>query len=1207
MASHLALPAAVLASLAGASMLLSAPEPPAAALRIDATSAPVRYARDVRPILSDRCFACHGPDEPARQAGLRLDESASATAPRKGGAAIVPGDHAASQLVKRIRATDPSDVMPPPESHKHALTDAECRVIERWIDEGATYEPHWAFIAPVRPEVPTPADGAWARNDIDRFILASLERAGVRPSPEADLATLLRRVTLDLTGLPPTPEETAAFLADDSSDAYEKVVDRLLTQDPWRTRTAERLCAPWLDAARYADTCGIHQDNGRQMWLWRDWVLAAYRDNMPFDRFVTEQLAGDLIPGATTDQKIASGFNRNHVTTDEGGAIPEEYLVEYAVDRASTTASVLLGLTMGCARCHDHKYDPITAADFYGFFAFFNSIDEPGLYSQTQDPNRAYEPFISVPMPEQRERLGEIERAIAAIEAAQKHVTPEDAARRDDYLASAASTMGVTWLDARVERAASRGGATFVAQADGSMLATGANPDTDTHEFTLVTPPNAVGPRLLMLEALEDPSHGAGRHGRGPNGNAVLTGIDVAWAPASNPADARPVKARWIWADHSQANGDFHVTTALLDSNAKERGWAVDGHRVAGPRTLLLLANEPMGDGSPVHVLVTLKYRSAYARHVLGRVRLSLATCGEARTLPVTLGPWRVIGPFAAKDRDTVYDETFGPESLTTLDPDAAVGDKKLAWRFDVAYRDGAVVPTGAGLNVSYAARSVFTASGATMDLSLGSDDGFRLFLNGAEVAGRNVERGAMPDQDKARVEFPPGESVLVFKIVNTGGDGAFYHAARPVEPLMPDALVPAILPERTRRGDALPALEAAWASAFSPAHRERREQAESLEAERKAIDVRTPKTMVMKELDTPRETFVLSRGQYDHPDRSRPVQRSVPVALGSLAPDAPRNRLGLAQWLFSPENPLTARVAANRMWELVFGHGLVRTSEDFGLQGEWPTHPELLDWLAVDFREHGWDMRRTLRMIVTSSTYRQSSKVRTDLAETDPDNRLLASYPRRRLTAEQIRDGALAMSGLLVERFGGPSVKPEQPEGLWQEVAMLSSNTREYKPGPDEENRRRSIYTYWKRASPPPSMLTFDAPTRESCTVRRASTNTPLQALALWNEPLYVRAAGELAARAMAEEGDDEARLIALFERCTGERPDDAATALLRDALADFRARFRDRPDDAKALVTAGGHAAEPDATGPDAAERAAWTMVASSLLNLHQTVTQH
>ena len=1204
MVSHLAFPAAVLATLAGATMLLSAPEPPASALRVEAPAATVRYARDVRPILSDRCFACHGPDEPARQAGLRLDERASATATRKGGAAIVPGDPASSQVVKRIRTTDRDDLMPPPESHKGALTDAECRVIERWIEQGAAYEAHWAFIAPERPEPPRPSDGAWARNDIDRFILASLERAGAKPSPEADLATLLRRVTLDLTGLPPTPEEAAAFLADRSPDAYEKVVDRLLTQDPWRTRTAERLCAPWLDAARYADTGGIHQDNGRQMWLWRDWVLHAYRDNMPFDRFITEQLAGDLIPGATTEQRIASGFNRNHVVTDEGGAIPEEYLVEYAVDRASTTASVLLGLTMGCARCHDHKYDPVTMTDFYGFYAFFNSIDEPGLYSQTQDANRAYEPFISVPTADQRERLGEIERAIAAIEAAQKVFTPEDATRRDRYLAHAASDMGVTWLDTRVEAATSQGGAAFIPQPDGSMLATGPNPDTDVHEFTLATSAGSPPPRLLMLEALEDASNGGGRLGRGPNGNAVLTGIDLAWAPASNPADVRTVETQWIWADHAQANGDFHVTTALLDSAGKERGWAVDGHRVAGPRTLLLLASAPMGDGSPVRITVSLKYRSVYAQHALGRVRLSLATCGEARSLPVTSGPWRIVGPFAAKDRDTVFDETFGPESLTRLDPDATVGDAKLAWRFDESYRDGAIVQTGAGLNVSYAARSVFTASGATMDLSLGSDDGFRLFVGGKEVASRKIERGAAPDQDKVRVELPPGESVMVFKIVNTGGEGAFYHVATPAEPLMPDALVPAILPERSRRPDDTSRLEAAWAAAFSPAHRERREQIDALETERKAIDARTPKTMVMKELDTPRETFVLARGQYDHPDRSRPVQRSVPVALGSLSSDAPRNRLGLAQWLFSPDNPLTARVAVNRLWELIFGHGIVRTSEDFGLQGEWPTHPELLDWLAVDFREHGWDMRRTLRMIVTSSTYRQSSKVRTDLAETDPDNRLLASYPRRRLSAEQIRDGALAMSGLLVERLGGPSVKPAQPEGLWQEVAMLSSNTREYRQGPDEENRRRSIYTYWKRASPPPSMLTFDAPTRESCTIRRASTNTPLQALVLWNDPLYVRVARELARRTLAEHADDQARAASLFQRCTGERPDEHAASLLRDAVADFRARFLARADDARALATGEG---EPPADDARAAELAAWTMAASSLLNLHQTVTQH
>ncbi|MEI7658283.1 MAG: PSD1 and planctomycete cytochrome C domain-containing protein [Phycisphaerae bacterium] len=1204
MASPLALPAAVLATFAGACVLLSNPEPPASTLRVEARPEPVRYARDVRPILSDRCFACHGPDEQARKAGLRLDEAASATAHRKGGAAIVPGQPAASRMVKRIGSTDPDEMMPPPTSHKAALTDAQRRVIERWIEQGAAYESHWSFVAPKRPEPPRTADDSWARNDIDRFILASLERAGVRPSPEADRATLLRRVTLDLTGLPPTPDETTAFLADESPDAYERVVDRLLTQEPWRSRTAERLAAPWLDAARYADTCGIHQDNGRQMWLWRDWVLHAYRDNMPFDRFVIEQLAGDLIPDATTDQKIASGFNRNHITTDEGGAIAEEYLVEYAVDRASTTASVLLGLTMGCARCHDHKYDPITTKDFYGFYAFFNSIEEPGLYSQTQDPNRAYEPFITVPSEAQRERTEEIGKAVALLERQQRSVTREDEARRDAFFARIGPDTGVSWMETRVNRAVSEGGATLAPQPDGSVLAQGVNPDTDVHEFTLETSPTAGPPRLLLLEAIADASLGSGRLGRANNGNAVLTGIEVSWAPRSDPGDAHLVTPRWIWADLSQTNGEYHVTDALFDTAGASRGWAVDGHRTPGNRTLLLLADRPMGDGSPTLVTVRLKYRSMYARHVLGRVRFSLATCADARLLPVTFSPWRVAGPFAAKDRATVFDEAFGPESIKRLDPNQVFGDKRVPWRHDESFKDGAVVPTDAGLNVSYAARTVHTVAGATMDLSLGSDDGFRLFLDGREIAARNIERSAAPDQDKVRVEFPPGESTLVLKVVNTGGDGAFYHAARRVDEAMPDELVPAILPERSRGEEARPRLEAAWANSFSPAHRERRAQIDLLEGERKAIEAASPKTMVMKELETPRETFVLARGQYDHPDRARPVQRSVPAALGRLPDDAPRNRLGLARWLMSAENPLTARVAANRCWELVFGSGLVRTSEDFGLQGEWPTHPELLDWLAVDFREHGWNVRRMMRMMVTSSTYRQSSNVRTDLAETDPENRLLASYPRRRLTAEQVRDGALAMSGLLVERLGGPSVKPSQPEGLWQEVAMLSSNTREYKPGPDEENRRRSLYTYWKRASPPPSMLTFDAPTRESCTIRRASTNTPLQALVLWNDPLYVRAARELARLALDAGGDDEGRLVGLFRRCTGEKPDEGAISLLRDALADFRARFRARPDDARALIAAEEHPAPSDA---DAAERAAWTMVASSLLNLHQTVTQH
>jgi mono/diheme cytochrome c family protein len=1174
----------------------------------------VRYTRDIRPILADRCFACHGPDEAARKAGMRLDDPDAAIKAGRHGSPIVPRKPDQSLIMRRIVSANPDQVMPPPDSHKKAVSPEERELIRRWIEQGAVYESHWAFAAPARPDEPQVSDASWCRTPIDRFILRALDEQGIKPAEAATPHTLVRRVYLDLTGLPPTPEEIRAFVSDTAPDAYEQLVDRLLTQEPYRTRTAERLAAVWLDAARYADTCGIHTDGGRQMWLWRDWVLNAFRDNMPYDRFITEQLAGDLIDNATDDQKVASGFNRNHVTTDEGGAIPEEYLVEYGVDRASTTASVLLGLSMGCARCHDHKYDPITTKDFYSFYSFFNSIEEPGLYSQTPNSNRAYEPFLAVPSPAQRDRLAAITKATEELKTAQATSTPDADVQRGAFLARLTSSMGLNWLDCSIASATSKFGATLTPQPDGSVLASGVNPPREMQEITLSTPKAATGPRLLLLEALTDPSLPFGRVGRAPNGNAMLTGIEVHWAPVADPGQSHALNARWVWADRSQMNGDYNFTNALLDEENTDRGWAVDAHNVPGSRQFMLLADEPMGDGAPVRVTVQLKYRSIYENHTFGRVRLSLATCDAPGVLPIAQGNWHLAGPFAAKDRATISDENFGPEAISSLDLGQKFGPDKKGWMFDLAYKDSQTVTLPAGLNVDYLARTIFAAEKTAFDVSLGSDDGWRLFVNGREVAKNKVERSVMPDQDKAHVELAPGKNVLVLEIVNTGGEGGYYYRAiKPdsgganetnlVAGSLPHDLVPALFPDKSRAKELDDKIAVAWKIEFSPAYREQQKQLDALGAEQEAIDKATPRTMVMKEVAMPRETFVLTRGQYDKPDRSKPVQRAVPVAFGSLPAGAPSNRLGLAQWMLSPQNPLASRVAVNRLWQTFFGNGLVRTSEDFGQQGEWPSHPELLDWLAVDYREHGWDTRRMIRLMVTSAVYRQSSAFRPDVRQKDPENRLLASYPRRRLSAEQIRDAALASSGLLVEKLGGPSVKPYQPDGLWQEVAMLASNTREYKAGTGDDLWRRSLYTYWKRACPPPSLQIFDAPTREFCVVRRANTSTPLQALVLWNDPQYVEAARVLAARVLGAGGTDETRLAEMYTRCVGNDPDRAALNVLSKGLAGFRDRFRTSPEDAAKLLMVG---ASPLADNADKPELAAWTMMASTIFNLYQATTQ-
>jgi hypothetical protein len=1169
----------------------------------------VRYGRDIRPILSDRCFLCHGPDRETREADLRLDSFADATAPREDGQpAIVPGDAGASELWRRITSDDPDYQMPPPESNKRKLSEDELAAIGRWIGEGAEYEEHWAFVGPERPPAPDVADAAWPRNEIDRFILGSLERQGLDPSPEADPETLLRRVFLDLTGLPPTPEEVGEFLADEEPDRLGRWVDRLLTAEPYRTRYAERMTGHWLDQARYADTCGIHMDNGRSIWPWRDWVIQAYRDNMPFDRFVVEQLAGDLIPSATQSQKIASGFNRNHVTTDEGGVIAEEYLVEYAVDRVSTTGSVFLGLTLGCARCHDHKFDPVTIEDFYSVLAFFNSIEEPGLYSQTADSKRAYEPFMEAPSPEQVATMEQLKAQLDALVAERDAPNPAEDSQRDAFLNGLASAAGVEWLapGAGLEIAGveSLGGATLTPQADGSVLATGDNPAGDEHVIRLRT--EAEGLRLVALEALPDASLPYGRVGRAPNGNAVLGAIEAEAVSLADPAQRRPLRFAWAWADIEQGNGDFHVENAIDRSPA--RGWAVGAHfepedRPTG-RVAVFLAEEPFGYAGGTEVIIRLDYRSPYPQHAFGRVRLALGGIAEhgLAQLPVAPAGFYRMGPFVAADGASPFSETFGPEQSAGLDISSPIGDKR--WAFELGLRDGAPFVLSPVVGADYVAHEIFSPTARAIDLSLGSDDGIRLFLTGEEVYTNEVNRPLTADEDKATIELAAGRNTLVYKIVNTGGPSGIFTRSIEAEAVLPHAIVGAILPEPARTEPRLARSVEAWRTMFSPHYREMSAKVAAHEQAIAALDAEIPRTMIMKEMATPRETFVLTRGQYDHPDKSRPVERAIPAALGRLPDDAPKDRLGLAQWIVGDEDPLLARVTVNRLWDMLFGNGIVRTPGDFGFQGEWPTHPELLDWLAVEFRESGWDVQHMLRLMVTSSTYRQISRLRPDAAEIDPDNRLLAYYPRQRLAAEQIRDQALYAGGLLVERAGGPSVKPYQPEGLWQEIAMPQSNTRIYEMGSGEDLWRRSMYTYWKRAAPPPSMLTFDAPTREFCEIKRSSTNTPLQALVLWNDVQFVEAARGTAARTLSGASGDAARLVLLFRLCTGRTLDEERRETLAEALADFRARYASSGADAASLVELG---ASPVPEGLAKEELAAWTMLASAVMSSDAAIVKN
>ncbi len=1151
----------------------------------------VRYGRDVRPILADRCFRCHGPDAAQRQAELRLDDRDDAVRPREDGVAIMPFSPTKSLLWQRVTAHDADERMPPAASGKPPLTAAELATIQAWIQEGAEYEPHWAFVPPTN----TPRQATTSANPIDGFLASSLQQRGLLPSPEADPETLARRAFLVLTGLPPTPDELLTYRADRRSGAYERLVDRLLGEEPWRTRHAEHLAQMWLDAARYADTSGIHMDAGRQAWAWRDWLIAALRDDMPFDQFVVEQLAGDLLPAATQSQRIATGFLRNHVTTDEGGAIDEEYRIEYAAERTATVGSVFLGLTFGCARCHDHKYDPIRQEDYYRLFSFFNSNQEPGLYSQLPDSNRALEPFLAVPTPKQVETRTLLQQELATAERVLSEPSPDEQAALDAFQTAFAQRANQQWTRPTIGSATSAHGATMQVDAEGTVIASGTNPDRDEHVVTMTT--TGGGQQWLVLEALPHADLPAGKVGRAPNGNAVLQHLRLEQRAVGASAWQR-VTFTHALADVEQEDGDF-VATNLLDDD--DRSWAIAAHK-AGPRPVraMLMMSEPLPTAA-IELRATLKYDSVYTQHTFGRVRFHLGTSANdlRNELPLTTSGFSLAGPFGDDTSADLYATNHGPESVRTIDR----GDRwgKRAWRFDDALlskQPNASLPKGR--NVTYIGQRVHSPSARRVEVALGSDDGFQLFVNGKMVAERRVDRAVAAAQDIAAFDLPAGPSAIVLKVINTGGDGGFALAHTPRGIDLAGGLQLLALPSAATDAELRPRIADAFREQRSPHHKQRRDAVASLKKQLGELETAIPRAMVMDE-KAARPTFVLMRGEYDKPDAARPVARELPQMFGPLPKDLPKDRLGLARWMVSPDNPLFLRVQANRLWEFVFGTGLVRTSEDFGHQGEWPSHPELLDALAVEFRHNGLSVQKLLRLLVTSRAFRQHQRVHPAAAAVDRDNRLLAWFPRRRLTAEAIRDQALFVSGLMVERVGGPSVKPYQPPGLWQEVAMLQSNTRLFEQGKGDDLWRRSLYTYWKRACPPPSLQTLDAPTRESCTIRRGTTNTPLQALVLWNDEQFVEAARALAQRTLRSCTGDDERLASMFLRCTGHALTGTAMARSKATLAELRASFTATPANAQALLAV-GQSARADELPP--AELAAFTVLANTFLNLDATL---
>ena len=928
----------------------------------------VQYNRDIRPILSDNCFECHGPDAAKRKADLRLDIG------DEGKSVVVAGKPEASELFKRISHSDSQEKMPPEDSGR-VLTESEVGTLRRWIEQGARWEKHWAFIPPIRPPLPVAGGSGWSRGGIDRFILAKLRSVGLQPSPEADLETLLRRVTFDLTGLPPTPAEIDAFLLDTSPFAYEGVVDRLLASP----RYGERMAIDWLDAARYADSHGYSLDRRRVMWPWRDWVIMAFNDNMPFDQFTIEQLAGDLLPDVTVEQKVATGFNRNHSIQSEGGVIDEEYRVETVVDRVETTSAVFLGLTFGCARCHDHKYDPISQKEFYEFYSFFNNVPERAHVGNAD--KQADQPFLKAPTALQRELMA----ALHEQEMQLKSVVYNEPLSAD--------FTEFVWID----------------------------------------------------DALPEGVDALGNGGGG-------AGFEFVSSPEHPVFSGKKSHRR-----SSEGRGQHLVQNSKL----------------------------------PLRVDTNM--------------RLFTYVYLDPKNLPKQIMlQWN--------DGKSWEHRVYWGEEKIGWGKEGTVSRRKL----------GPLPKAGEWVRLEVEANSVG-------------------LIAGAQITGW------------AFTQF----------------DGTVYWDKSGLVMKKKSALEKQLDIVRSRLA--------------------------KLEGE-------VPTTMVMGEKSPPRKTFVLNRGQYDQPTDVE-VNAGLPAAFGQWPSDLSRDRLGLAKWLVSEANPLTARVTINRLWQMHFGTGIVKSVEDFGAQGEWPSHPELLDWMATEFVRSGWNRKAMHKLIVMSATYRQSSRVSQALLEADPANRLIARGSRFRLPAEMIRDHALSTGGLLVGWLGGESVRPYQPPGLWDDVVY--QNVPRFVQDHGEKLYRRSLYTYWKRSVPPPNMQAFDAPSREVCVLNRAKTNTPLAALVLMNDPTFVEASRKLAGRVLRYGGaTTESRLTLLYRLVCGRRPTIHELGLLRGGLAELQASFREEPEEALRLLTVGE---SPRADEFDSVEMAAYASLANAVLGMDEAITRN
>ncbi len=1016
----------------------------------DAGNAHILFNRDIRSILSDTCFPCHGPDSGKRKADLRLDIPEGATALHKDHQAVKGGDLEASELWRRVSSTDPKTIMPPPVSGKK-LKPEQIALLRRWIQEGAVYQKHWAFEPPVRPECPAVKHADWPRNEIDGFILASLEARQLEPAPEAAKETLIRRVTLDLTGLPPTPEEVNAFVADRGPGAYERVVDRLLGSP----RYGEQMARYWLDVARYGDSHGLHLDNERSIWAYRDWVVSAFNHNLSFDQFTIWQLAGDLLPNPTRDQLVASGFNRCNVSTSEGGAIDEEFQARYAVDRVETTSATWLGLTMGCAVCHDHKFDPISQKEFYEVFSIFNNISEKAMDGNALLPP----PTLQLPTPEQTQAM---------------------------------------------------------ASYDGQLQEL----DRKLHEF--------------------------------------IAGLDYV-DPATVTNAPKPEATEVVWVDDDfPPNAQIEATR---DNETNQWVSRTDAPVFSGERAI-----RQSGKG-----LEQIAFKEGAA--------------------PLRIGPGDKLFAY-------VYLDPKDPPKAIMLQYHSENWDHRANWG------DQDAIGFGEKGTPEKLDRGPLPEAGKWVRLEI--DAAAMGLKSGTKLTGLAFTQfHGTAFWDKAGLLSPndpaqnPLMSLAAWKKIERGlGDKS--DASQEVKDLLkrPEAKLQEAGQTKLR--------DYFLASVYEDSQsrlRSLREEIKPLKEKRDELDKSIAATLISKELDKPRPAWVLIRGQYDK--HGPAVGPGVPAILPPLPTTDETNRLIFARWLVDPKHPLTARVTINRLWQQFFGVGIVKTSEDFGTRGEWPSHPDLLDWLATEFLRTGWDVKQFAKLIVTSATYRQDSRVTRHLLDIDPENRFLARGPRFRLDAEELRDEALYISGLLNLQMGGRGVRPYQPPGIWEAVGYTTSNTAKYTQDHGDALYRRSLYLFWKRTASPPTMTTFDAPSREKCWARRERTNTPLQALITLNDPQYFEAARHLGYRMMREGGiADPARLCYGFKLATGRSPCDYERTVLEESLAAQRAHYTADPEAAQQAISIGESPVPSDVPPP---ELAAYTMVANLILNMDEVLTKN